>query len=601
MRLVPAARYMIEPLPHGPTAFWEGHHATNPCCLRLSGESRVLLGYRAGGVDDWFRCGDHTSWASHLGLAVLDVLGESVVCPLPIMKIDPPVALPKSSAEFDMYRKGPDRDRIAVLHDFRFWEDSGWVYVIYHEGTVNEVYDCLVRMSAKNFSRRVDASIKLSLEPTPDIESAWRALWWEAGVWEAAGIDGTNRIYGSEVVENDIVFLRRTDGGITMLHRPVPDIAAVETDGKTYAPVAPDGLAAFGSLQSCVRPGFSDNSHLGNNGSPTSVRIGQRHFFVDIVHGVRNQRITELSENGGWRLTYEPYIRLLNADNGACVYYSEEPILLEDPWKEYTQFGEWVKALPHLDSVMFAGGQVPREAELCGLDDEFQTYIGVGDTAVARATFRLRHLLPAAVIEDLSGEADIEAVPTRLITGASIRISEESCGWSWSLINREAQRAVGIVRELPDPEGGERNIRRVDARPGYFDAHGLWMSEQTPVAVDDWGWLVVYQDQRWDVNPKGYKRTQAGLGILVLDRENPERVLYRSTLPIGRIREADGWTDLSAAESWKDEDLLRSIPEKVRREAAYIHQGKWVPSNMTRWLREKSEQLLRPSPSGSAA
>ena len=63
--------YLIEPRTEKPTAFWEGHHATNPSSIRLSCDPRVFLGYRAGGWDDSHHQGAVQIWGSHLGLAVL--------------------------------------------------------------------------------------------------------------------------------------------------------------------------------------------------------------------------------------------------------------------------------------------------------------------------------------------------------------------------------------------------------------------------------------------------------------------------------------------------------------------------------------------------
>ena len=70
-------------------------------------------------------------------------------------------------------------------------------------------------------------------------------------------------------------------------------------------------------------------------------------------------------------------------------------------WREYVEEGAWVKKLDHLRGVMFAGGQIESVCGHRGLDDMFSVYIGLGDTAIGRAEFRLRDLLPARVSEDI--------------------------------------------------------------------------------------------------------------------------------------------------------------------------------------------------------
>ena len=81
--------YVIEPITEGPSSGWEGHHATNPTAIRLTGDDRVFLGYRAGGSEDPYYLNQTPVWRSHLGLAVLDANGERVLCrlPLPILTI----------------------------------------------------------------------------------------------------------------------------------------------------------------------------------------------------------------------------------------------------------------------------------------------------------------------------------------------------------------------------------------------------------------------------------------------------------------------------------------------------------------------------------
>jgi hypothetical protein len=130
--------YLIEPEVHGPGRVWEGHHATNPCSIRLAADPRVFLGYRAGGEGDYYNLDGIDVWGSHLGLAVLDDRGVNVVhrLPLPIYSIPDRPRYPETKEEFAQFQKGPHKDDIIVLHDFRFWEDGDWLYLIYHEGAL---------------------------------------------------------------------------------------------------------------------------------------------------------------------------------------------------------------------------------------------------------------------------------------------------------------------------------------------------------------------------------------------------------------------------------------------------------------------------------
>lgn len=592
-RLHVRADYLIEPPAKGASVFWEGHHATNPCVVRLARDPRVFLGYRAGGPADWFRTGPHTAWGSHLGLAVLDPRGERVThrLPLPIMRFADAPALPRSEAEAAAYAAGPHRDTICVLHDFRFWEDGEWLYVIYHEGTVTEVFDCIVRMGTQDFLRRVEASLALLGRPEGELGARWRELWWEPGIWQPAGIDGTNRIYGSKVTKNDIVFFRTQDGGVRMLHRPLPDIAIVDTGGALHAPTAADGIAAFGTLQTCIRPGLTDNSHIGNNGTPTPAWIGDVPVFIDIVHGVANRRVAEGAPEGGWRLKYLPYLRVLDAADGSLLYYSEQPVLDDvAAWKSYTVEGAWVRSLPHLESVMFAGGQIEAERGRNGLDDLFHVYMGVGDTAVALASFRLRDLLPARVVADVLTRASRRPDPD-VWRPRRQDIPGRAAGWDWHLTDMPGQRDVAVERTLLTSAGEETGRCRFGLRPGYFDAHGLHLAAAALQPVGEWAWLVAYHGVRWE-EVDGRRFTVAGLGLLLLDRDNPERVLYRSSEPVPGSRvEAAGWTMAEAA--LPGGDWLSFVPEKVRGEGLYLYRHQPMPSAMTRWLKEKSARAGR--------
>jgi predicted GH43/DUF377 family glycosyl hydrolase len=557
--------FLIEPLTSGPTAFWEGHHTTNPCAIRLSGDPRVFLGYRAGGTEDFFRIKGWDVWRSHLGMAVLNDAGDKVVCrlSLPIFEKELDFPLPQTEAEFEVFKRGPHGDEITVLHDFRLWEDDGWLYCIYHEGAVDSCFDCIVRMRTTEFLAKIERSIGLASRPVGEIRDEWRALWWAGGVWQPAGVNGTNRIYPSSLQKNDIVFIRLADGGLRMLHRPVPDIAILDTKGKTFASATTDGITEIGSVQSSIRPGRADNSHIGNNGLPTRARIGDVDVYVDVVHGVLNQRIADAREPG-WDLEYRAYFRVLDYATGDLLYYSEEPIFPNDEmWRAYTRDGAWVKKLPHLRSVMFAGGQVPANPKKIGLDDTFHAYLGVGDTAVALAKFTPRQLLPEKVVADIQERKS--SAPSD--TECAIELDERVCGWRWTLRNSPSDARIQIVRRLDAI--GETNAREIYGRPGYFDTDGLALEPDGVRRLNDLGWVAVY---------RGWRRGESGYGLLLLDRENPERIFYRSVEPVEGADVADVLR--------RAEDL---IPEKVRRELRFIYQHQPMRREMILWLTEKAK------------
>lgn len=590
--------YMVEPRPTGPTAFWEGHHATNPCSVRLTADPRVFLGYRAGGLDDYFAVDIHDVWASHLGLAILDARGEHVDhrLPLPVMTIERDAELPQDRAAYEQWIVGPHASRVLVLHDFRFWEDGGYLYVIYHEGTVTQVFDCIVRMPVPDFLSRVARSLELATEPIEAIRDEWRRLWWQPGVWEPAGVGGSNRIYPSWANKNDIVFIRLLDGSLRMLHRPCPDVSIVDTAGQTYCPAGPDGIAQFGTVQTSIRPGYLDNSHIGNNGTPIPARIGETPVYLDVVHGVHNRTLTQ-PDGEGWRLLYLPYLRLLDAATGECLYWSDGPLLdADDTWREYVEEGEWVRNLAHLEGVMFAGGQVEVEAGRNGVDDLFTFYTGVGDTAVARATFRLRDVVPGQVLADI----EVRAAHGRHRPGATpavtVDLHGDACGWQWRLKGGGLDKRLGICRTLEGDHGVESTRRAVAGRPGRFDADGLYLEPQAVVEVVDLGFLVAYRGVRWE-GEADTRRTVSGMGLMVLDRENPERILYRSAAPLpGSVADQPGWTcgwsPLSAGETLEGADA--AIPTSVREEIGRLYKRHPMATDMARWLRIKKG--LEPMP-----
>lgn len=584
--------YIIEPIVEGPTARWEGHHATNPTSIRLSCDPRVFLGYRAGGDEDLYYLRDIPVWSSHLGLAVLDEHGGAVVhrFPLPIFTLDNDRRLPKTPEESEAHMNGDSRDEIVALHDFRFWEDREWLYVIYHEGELGKAFDCIVRMRASDFVAKVDESIELLEAGASSLEARWRKIWWSDGVWDPCGVNGTNRIYPSSMSKNDIVHLRLNDGTLLMYHRPVPDIAVVKTDGAPYPSATSDGITAVGHLQTCIRPGYRDNSHIGNNGMPIVVRIGDIPVAMDIAHGVYNEALSNASVTKKWKLLYYPYLRLLDLDTGQCLYYSKEQVLdYDETWEEYDKQGKWVSVNDHLDGVMFAGGTVAVDAEKNGLNDLYRSYIGVGDTAVAVADFRLRDILPIAVVDDIMCLGAHREATTNECNENGQALDGGPCGWNWRLANSSAGRAVVVHRELD--QSGEHHERPIETRPGFFDADCLSIGNDSVAWDQDLGWIIAYTGCRWD-EADGERSTIFGTGIVILDRNLPERLLFRSEEPIaGTTGVEPGWVRAChesplAGISFSDSSGL--VPDRVSDEIRRMYRLNPMPSDMIRWLERKS-------------
>jgi hypothetical protein len=552
----PTTGYLIEPLTAGPTAFWDGHHATNPSALRLSCDTRVFLGYRAGGWDDRYMLGAIEVWSSHLGMAVLNREGNRVDCrlPLPIMELERGYALPQTAEEYEIFKAGPHNDKISVLHDFRLWEDGLWLYCIYHEGSLSNCFDCIVRMKTTDFLKKIERSIALARKPVDEIRDEWRALWWAEGVWQPCGINGTNRIYGSQINKNDIVFIRLADGSLRMIHRPIPDNSILDTKGCTCSPSTEDGILTIGTIQQSVRPGCFDNSHIGNNGMPSRAQIDGRQVYIDVMHSVQNYSITEQTTARQWDLEYFATFRVLDYETGEMLYYSDAPIFESDePWRQYSRDGAWISKMDHLRSVMFVGGQCPADSAKTGLDDKWYGYVGVGDTAIALAEFTIRDLLPAKVISDIGTGVDKPGRP--LDVPVNRQMIGPVAGWEFSVRNNPQTRRIEIVRELK--ASGEKTARAVNLRPGYVDAYAMWIEEKAVLFEENVGWIVETKLQA----------SQAGApvdGILILDQENPERIFYRT--------DAGG----------------REIPLQTRKELAYIYEHQPMARDVIKWLERKA-------------
>ncbi|MBT3201594.1 MAG: hypothetical protein HN350_16955 [Phycisphaerales bacterium] len=587
--------YLTEPLISDSHWQWEGHHATNPTVLRLNGDPRVFLGYRAGGLDDHhYHKGATSAMGSHFGMAILDELGEKVLhrLPFPIMTLRHGIALPKNREEYEQYAEEHEHE-IVLLHDFHMHCDDGHLYVLYHESEIHAAYDCIVRMTESGFLARIQRSIELLDKPIDEIYEAWEDIWWKPGVWEDCGTGDSHRIYASEASKNDIFFLRLADKTLRMYHRPAPDIAVLDTGNETFTRPTPDGITAIGSLQTCIRPGFFDNSHIGNNGAPIRAKIGDVDVYLDVTHGVHNEQISNPNIDS-WMMTYLPFLRIIDFETGECLYYSEEPILdLDEIWREYVEEGTWVKKLNHLRGVMFAGGQIESVQGKNGLDDMFSVYVGLGDTSIGRAEFKLRDLLPDRVVEDIINRKARRDVVIDNPSCAAWGFPEALCGWQWTIVNDIEGHCINIIRTLRKDGHTEGAVRVIPPAPGTFDADGLFFEEDCVRFVENLGWVVVYRGVHWEEDQYG-KRTFVGYGVLVLDSENPERVLYRSTEPINdKVTRETGWTGgHDNGQAWVFlEHAEAAIPDKVKFEIARIYDIKPMPSDLTKWLKHKSGRL----------
>ena len=572
----------LRPIKDGYQRKWEGHHATNPCSVRFKSDPRVFLGYRAGGDDDIYFVHQYKVWGSHLGLAVLDEFGEKIVnrLPLPVMRIEHDVKLPQSTDEYyNEYSKGPDTQKITILHDFRFFEYRNDLYVVYHEGPVDGCFDCVVKMPVDLFLKKIEQSIQLSRRPTEEIIDEWRALWWAAGVWEPCGVGGTNRIFPSTINKGDIVYYELNDGTLQMGHRPLANGCAVfKTGEKFYADATADGLTEYGVFESNTRPGYTDNSHIGNNGAPVRAKIGDTDVFVEIIHGCWSNLISTKCETGD--IMYYAYLRIKDCETGELLYYSEDPVIdYGKEWDKEAIFGEWVAMNAALQGVMFAGGQIDRVAGKNGVDDEFITYVGLGDTSIGLARFTLREVLPARVIEDIKTRGKILAAPVSANANTEYTLKEKPCGWQWSLRNNSKKRAIEVVRILAN--SGETAIREINSRPGYFDAHGLSFNP-ADVFIDNAleAIVVIYQGFRCEE-----KTIRSGYGVLILSLHNPDQVLYRSMMPV--------FVSVSGAPAeFPAKCFAELVPEKTIREIRNLNElrtrGMPYSYQMELWLKEKS-------------
>jgi multiple sugar transport system ATP-binding protein len=576
-------KYVIEPKSDGFSEEWESFHATNPSSMRLPEFPGVFLAYRAGGSKDRFFLFDKYVWNSNMGLAILDEKGEEVVYrfPLPIFKKDRKVDFPQSLEEFNRYQLSPHKDDLVVFHDFRFFFDKKNVYVLTHEGALTWCLDTIFKVKRHIFIKKVEESIELIKNDAVTKES-WGAIWYDKPVFLPCGYGGTNKVYASSVNKNDIVMLNLLSGKTQICHRICPDYGVFETKNQYFFDPTPDGITKYGCLENCARPGYFDNSHVGNNGNPILVKIGENKFFMDIVHGVHNESLSIEHATKNWDMTYLPFFRLKDAYTGQTVYYGEEPILqLGETWREYVENGPWVSKLDHLRGVMFPGGQVAKDPKKIDENSEFTFYTGVGDSAVARADFKMSDFLSEDELDNLRNYNKI------IERRKNIKQRDDSsyicsCG-DFSFFLRNVAGQVAIHREFIDKNGNrESSDRIIQSSAGYFDFVGA-----------ETNGLFYKTEYGFVVPVKGYSyhngQIACGYGLYILKHDNPEKIYYRSTASIAPCADDSDMPSLDA--------LLASVPEKVKFEILkteeFIKEGKTFESDLTRWMLQKTERKSR--------
>ncbi len=575
---------------------WQSHHVTNPAVIRMKGERRVFLGYRAGGDRDHYCIRETDVMSSSLGLAVLDETAANVICrfPLPIMRIARKFPLPQSPEQYDTYCS-EHGEEIAVMHDFRLYELDGYLYVIYHDGTINQAFDCIKRMKSSLFLEKVAESIELSKYSASELKEKWAELWWRDSVWETAGVDGSRLLFptveGRSSMKTDVIYFLLQTGEIQLMRRPVPDVSVLPTDHTLCGKRTIDGDQDFGVLEQCVRPGFFDNSHIGPNGMPTLAYIGTRAVYIDVCHGVNNPSLGK-EEEFRWDMVYSPFFRVKDAQSGELLYYSDNPII--DPeshiWEEYTRHGRWIQAIPHC-YIAFAGGQTERVQGRNSENDLFTFFSGVGDTAIVRAEFTIRGLLPPDVLTDIQVQKSHRELRSE-IPGACYEFPHPILGWNWKIEQNTVDGGLSVVRNYLFPQGADTAVRPIRVRPGYFDADMMLFDGESVGYEDSLGYYVLYQGVRWS-EENLIRKTVSGWGVLVLDKENPERILYRSSEPLSEPMTEDGFFIPARQPAPKDllNHIKQLIPQQVQFEIArsekLVQEGKHWRSHYTIWLEER--------------
>ena len=582
----------LSPLFDRQGAAWQSHHVTNPAVFRLPGEKRVLLGYRAGGDRDHYIIGETDVFSSSLGMCVLSDDGTKVLYrfPYPILWVDRTASLPQTPLEYPGYCEQHGNE-LSVMHDFRIYPHEGYVYIVYHDGSILKAYDRICRMPVEQFRAKIDASIKLMEKGATEKE--WREIW-VRDHFQPLGADETHHLFSGAKMgypnKTDVTYFC-TREGMQMLRRPIPEISRLSAP-HLVGELTPDGFDQMGTLEMCVRPGKWDNSHIGPNAMSTPAVIGDVPVYIDIWHGVHNGAFGKEEEAFRWDMYYSPYFSIRDARNGDILYWGEAPIVDPDDkvWEEYTRRGRWIQALAHT-YILFTGGQVEMEAGKNGLDDPFTFYAGAGDTAIVRGEFTIRSLTPPEVIEDIllrHQQAEINVD----IQEKKADFPEKPAGWHWQAGQNIQKRCLCVRRSLGDPNAPiDRAERTFLCRPGYFDAH--LMTWDGTMEKTEYGWAIPYRGVRWE-ETDGNKQTLVGFGLLILDEENPERLLYRPEKSMVQEQILPGLVSGEEIPCPDVHQLMPLVEESVTREIRHmnrlIQEGSHWRSHHTAWLEERARQ-----------
>ena len=152
-----------------------------------------------------------------------------------------------------------------------------------------------------------------------------------------------------------VIFPRRIDGKLVMLHRLEPDLCIAYSDD----------LHRWFDMRSVMTPraGCWDNWKVGAAGTPIELNEG----WLLIYHGVSFERVYCLGA------------ALLERDNPEIVVHrTADPILT--PVEQYERFGK-------VPNVVFSCGNVL-------VDNEVLIYYGAADSVLCVATYDLAELLP---------------------------------------------------------------------------------------------------------------------------------------------------------------------------------------------------------------
>lgn len=583
----------LEPLFDRLGATWQSHHVTNPAAFRLPGEKRVLLGYRAGGDRDHYVIDENDVYSSSLGMCVLSDDGTKVLYrfPYPILWMDRTTSLPQTPLEYPSYVVHHGNE-ISVMHDFRIYPHDGYVYILYHDGTIQQAFDRMCRMPLEQFRGKIDASIAMMENGVTEKE--WKALW-DRSHFQPMGADDSHHLFAAGATgyptKTDVTYFT-TEAGLQMLRRPIPEISRL-TVPKMVGEMTPDGFDQLGVLEMCIRPGKWDNSHIGPNAMSTPAMIGDIPVFIDVWHGVHNGAFGKEDEEFCWDMYYCPYFSIRDARSGDILYWGEEPIIDPDDeiWEEYTRRGRWIQALSHT-YILFTGGQVEMTQGKINLDDVFTFYAGAGDTAIVRGEFTIRSLTPAAVIGDILSRAAHAAI-TVDISAKTVHFPEKASGWHWQVEQNTNKRCLSIKRILGNPNAAIDHAEKdVLCRPGYFDADCITWDGS--IEKTQSGWAIPYRGVRWD-EFDGKQQTTVSFGLLILDDENPERLLFRPDQAMGKSFCLPGYVTGEEIPCPSVQELLQSVPEPVIREIRHmknlIASGQHWRSHHTIWLEERSKQL----------